>query len=93
MERRVGTVLVGRDADRVQFLQNVLNYQLVILHGESGVGKSSLLNVGLISDLEDRGFQPVVCRNWTREANSPEHPEDFVAGKVAAELRDIGIDE
>jgi hypothetical protein len=84
-------LLIGRDRDRERFAHDVLSHQLVILHGESGVGKSSLLNVGLIGDLEARGFQPVVCRNWTRNASSPDHPGDYVAGKVAAELRDLGI--
>ena len=91
MERGDDALLIGRDKERERFVHDVLSHQLVILHGGSGVGKSSLLNVGLIGDLESRGFQPVVCRNWTREASSPDHPGDFVAGKVAAELRDLGI--
>lgn len=91
MERGDDALLIGRGRERERFVHDVLSHQLVILHGGSGVGKSSLLNVGLIGDLEARGFQPVVCRNWTREVSSPEHPGDFVAGKVAAELRDIGI--
>jgi Pentapeptide repeats (9 copies) len=92
MEPGDDELLIGRDRDRERFIHDVLSHQLVILHGGSGVGKSSLLNVGLIGDLEARGFQPVVCRNWTRDASSPDHPGDFVAGKVAAELRDLGID-
>lgn len=91
MEPGDDELLIGRDRDRERFIHDVLSHQLVILHGGSGVGKSSLLNVGLIGDLEARGFQPVVCRNWTRDASSPDHPGDFVAGKVAAELRDLGI--
>jgi hypothetical protein len=91
MEPGDDELLIGRGRDRERFVHEVLTHQLVILHGESGVGKSSLLNVGLIGDLKERGFQPIVCRNWTREATSPDHPEDFVAGKVAAELRSLGI--
>ena len=91
MELGDDDLLIGRGQDRERFVHEVLTHQLVVLHGESGVGKSSLLNVGLIGDLRERGFQPIVCRNWTREAASPEHPEDFVAGKVAAELRALGI--
>lgn len=91
MEPGDDELLIGRGQDRERFVHDVLAHQLVTLHGESGVGKSSLLNVGLIGDLKERGFQPIVCRNWTREADSPDHPEDFVAGKVAAELRSLGI--
>jgi hypothetical protein len=92
MEPGDDDLLIGRSEDRDRFVHEVLTHQLVILHGESGVGKSSLLNVGLVRDLKERDFQPVVCRNWTRDAASPDRPEDFVAGKVAAELRVLGID-
>jgi Pentapeptide repeats (9 copies) len=91
MEPGDDDLLVGRQDDRDRFAHEVLTHQLVILHGESGVGKSSLLNVGLVHDLTERGFQPIVCRNWTREAGSPDRPEDFVAAKVATELRSLGI--
>jgi hypothetical protein len=92
MEPGDDDLLIGRQDDRDRFAHEVLTHQLVILHGESGVGKSSLLNVGLVRDLTERGFQPIVCRNWTREAGSPDRPEDFVAAKVATELRSVGID-
>jgi hypothetical protein len=92
MEPGDDDLLIGRQDDRDRFAHEVLTHQLVILHGESGVGKSSLLNVGLVRDLTERGFQPIVCRNWTREAGSPDQPEDFVAAKVATELRSLGID-
>lgn len=92
MEPGDDDLLIGRQDDRDRFAHEVLTHQLVILHGESGVGKSSLLNVGLVGDLTERGFQPIVCRNWTREAGSPDRPEDFVAAKVATELRSLGID-
>jgi hypothetical protein len=92
MEPGDDDLLIGRQDDRDRFAHEVLTHQLVILHGESGVGKSSLLNVGLVRDLTERGFQPIVCRNWTREAGSPDRPEDFVAAKVATELRSLGID-
>lgn len=91
MEPGDDDLLIGRQDDRDRFAHEVLTHQLVILHGESGVGKSSLLNVGLVRDLSERGFQPIVCRNWTREASSPHRPEDFVAAKVATELRSLGI--
>lgn len=91
MEPGDDDLLVGLQDDRDRFVHEVLTHQLVILHGESGVGKSSLLNVGLVRDLTERGFQPIVCRNWAREAGSPERPEDFVAAKVASELRSLGI--
>jgi hypothetical protein len=91
MEPGDENLLIGRAGMRDSFVQEVLTHQLVVLHGESGVGKSSLLNAGLVNDLRDRGFFPVVCRNWTRDPSSPDRTEDFVAGKVAAELAELGI--
>ena len=91
MEPGDDDLLIGRDGDRERFVHEVLTHQLVILHGESGVGKSSLLNVGLVHDLGESDFQPIVCRNWARDAASPDRPEDFVAGKVAQELGALGI--
>src|SRR5260370_38531711 len=91
MEPGDDELLGGRQDDRDRFAHEVLTHQLAILHGDSGVGKSSLLNVGLVRDLTERGFQPIVCRNWAREAGSPDRPEDFVAAKVARALRSLGI--
>src|SRR3954453_7653601 len=85
-------LLIGRSAVRDSFAQEVLTHQLVVLHGESGVGKSSLLNAGLTGDLRERGFFPIVCRNWTRHPSSPDRTEDFVAGKVSAALTEMGIE-
>jgi hypothetical protein len=93
MEPQDYNLLIGREQDSDRFVHDVLRHQLVILHGESGVGKSSLLNVGLLHDLKESDFRPIVCGNWTREAGSPDEPGEFVAGKVAAQLRPLGIDD
>src|ERR1700730_8481648 len=48
----------GREELIDEFTAKVLLHRLVILFGESGVGKSSVLNAGLIPALRKKGFQP-----------------------------------
>lgn len=48
----------GREELINQLTSKVLLYRLVVLFGESSVGKSSLLNAGLIGALREKGFQP-----------------------------------
>ncbi|MEH2311445.1 MAG: ribosome assembly protein 4, partial [Nostoc sp.] len=51
------------------------DYKLIVIHGQSGVGKSSLVNAGLIPALKDKAigiqdYLPVVMRvytNWVEE--------------------------
>jgi uncharacterized protein YjbI with pentapeptide repeats len=57
-------LLVGRERDRRLFNHEVQNHRLILLGGESGVGKSSLLDAGLVPDLRTAGYAVVVCRNW-----------------------------
>lgn len=56
--------LVGRERDKADFLDDVLRNALVILEAESGVGKSSLLQSGLIPLLEAQGYQPLYYNVW-----------------------------
>lgn len=77
-------LLVGRDADEARFADDVLAHQLVILTGESGVGKSSLLNVGLVRRLRQEGFLPLVCYDWTN-VDGVQDPELLVVDKLRAD--------
>ncbi|WP_448273957.1 nSTAND1 domain-containing NTPase [Nostoc sp. DSM 114160] len=51
------------------------DYKLIVIHGQSGVGKSSLVNAGLVPALKDKAigvqdYMPVVMRvytNWMEE--------------------------
>ena len=38
----------GRDKDCENLYQHILGHQIVVLHGKSGYGKSSLINAGII---------------------------------------------
>ncbi len=52
----------GREEEEYELLQLVLAERLVLLSALSGVGKSSLVNAGLLEPLRERGFFPMVVR-------------------------------
>jgi uncharacterized protein YjbI with pentapeptide repeats len=52
----------GRDREVARLADLVLSQSLVILFARSGLGKSSLINAGLLEKLRDNGCIPVVAR-------------------------------
>lgn len=81
-----GDQLVGREEDRQRFRQQIDSNRLILLTGESGVGKSSLLEAGLVPELEEAGYTVAVCRDWSGDASN--EAAEFVASKVRHVLID-----
>lgn len=52
----------GRAEDSERLLNLVLAERLVLFYGESGIGKTSLINATLLNGLRDKHFFPVVIR-------------------------------
>jgi len=52
----------GRDKESQTLLEMVLAENLVLLFARSGVGKTSMINAGVLEPLRTRGFFPVVVR-------------------------------
>lgn len=59
---REGEILYGRDEDIRALSQRVLNDTGTLLYGRSGIGKSSLLNAGVIPAARRKGITPVYIR-------------------------------
>jgi len=57
-------LLIGREPDIERITRAVLDRPLVVLHGYSGCGKSSLLQNGLYHALPKSGYRMLVARNW-----------------------------
>ena len=67
---REGEVLYGRDDDIRDLTQCVLTDTDTLLYGKSGIGKSSILNAGVIPAARRNGFLPVLIRLSHKESHS-----------------------
>lgn len=77
--------LYGRADHIADFVTSVLDHSLVVLHGDSGVGKSSLLNVGLLASLRRRGYTLRICNDWSHiDRDTALSAEEFIRAKLAA---------
>ena len=65
-----GEVLYGRDDDIRDLTQSVLNDVDTLLYGKSGIGKSSILNAGVIPAARRYGYLPVLVRLSHKEQHS-----------------------
>jgi len=61
----------GRTADTLTLCRAIKRFPLVLLHGHSGVGKSSLLNAGLLPRLEHH-YRPIYLRRARQDEASGE---------------------
>ncbi len=57
-----GEVLYGRDEDIRDLVQCVLNDVDTLLYGKSGIGKSSILNAGILPAARRNGYLPILIR-------------------------------
>ncbi len=58
--------LIGRADDVTKFKRLLFDTDVVVFTGSSGVGKTSMLQVGLIPELRESGYTVVVCNKWSR---------------------------
>jgi len=78
----------GREREARSLLSLVLAERLVVLFAKSGMGKSSLINAGLVQPLRDRGFLPLVVRlNDQRRALT-----DALFDGIRRAAEDAGVD-
>lgn len=77
---REGEVIYGRDVEIRELSQSILMYRDIVLYGHSGIGKSSIINAGIIPVLRLKGFTPIYIRL--------SHKEDDVSylSQIKAEL-------
>ena len=79
-------VFFGRDRE-VEALTNLVSSStMVVVHAPSGLGKSSLLNAGLIPALHDEDTMEVVsCRTWR------EDPLAIICDRLSMQGRQEGV--
>lgn len=68
-------IFFGRDKDTAQLKKLVDRQKLVVLYGKSGLGKSSLVNAGLIPQIEQEDhYTPIIIRFGAWTENSAQTP-------------------
>lgn len=82
----------GRDAEQYELLQMVLAERLVLLFARSGVGKSSLINAGLLEPLRNKRYFPLVVRISGSKDDPLESLYDGIKAAVVASRERIGIE-
>lgn len=61
-EREEAALFFGREQEVLRLLAQVKAHRLVVVFAKSGIGKSSLINAGLLPLLEEEPYQPVKIR-------------------------------
>lgn len=89
--------LIGREEDIGELVYLIRDRSLIVLSGDSGVGKSSLLAAGLIPALQADGYKTLVCNDWTDGRSGPERSRglegvsSFLTQKFDSDLERLGI--
>ena len=61
-EESDSSIFFGREQEKAQILSKIVSFRLVLLHGKSGTGKTSLIKAGLMPDLRERGYAVTYAR-------------------------------
>lgn len=85
-DRDESELLIGRDKDCDEFLREVDTHSLMLLTGPSGVGKTSLLEAGLVPKLRVSGYKVAVCRFWGGAFDAKD-PASFLAEKMRQDFQ------
>ncbi len=78
-------VFFGRDTDIEKLLEIVHFEPLVLLYSKSGLGKSSLINAGVIPQLETGENNQIFTIRFTRASDDSVSPLANVASKIRTE--------
>jgi hypothetical protein len=87
VERSTAAGFADRQADVDAFLHHIRQNQLLVFHGESGAGKTSLINVKIIEELWGEDYAPMLCRDWSGATTPGERPDDKLIPRVDNFLR------
>lgn len=83
VERSTSNGFVDRQADVDAFLYHLRQNNLLVFHGESGSGKTSLINVKIVEELFAEQYAPLLCRDWAG-TDAATDVDKFIYGKLLA---------
>ncbi len=76
---QTGETLYGRDREVLDLLDLLIAERIVLLYSPSGAGKTSLIQAGLLPELEQEDFQPLPVMRVSLEP-PPEQAKDLPSG-------------
>ena len=76
---QTGETLYGRDREILELLDLLIAERIVLLYSPSGAGKTSLIQAGLLPELEEEDFQPLPVMRVSLEP-PPEQANDLPSG-------------
>ncbi|RXK86385.1 nSTAND1 domain-containing NTPase [Filimonas effusa] len=76
-------LFIGREKETQSLFNKTISEKLVLLFARSGIGKSSLLNAGLIPLLQKKGFLPINVRLNTNATSSLDSPVKILKDALA----------
>lgn len=79
----------GREKEIELLTSKILCHRSFILHGKSGVGKSSLIRAGLVPALKQQGHSPFVIRSFHDPAEQLLHTLNRLTGEHNGSLKKI----
>jgi hypothetical protein len=79
----VSQYFFGRDREIPELADRIRQRPLTILYGQSGLGKTSLLNAGVLPRLRQQGYAPVLVRVIYDPQLQPLSPEEQVLREFA----------
>ncbi len=88
-ERDQKRIFFGRDQDKTNLFRTISVNDLTVLYGESGLGKSSLLNAGVLPEFIVQGVTAIPLRFYAYNKDNPVNPLQNILGQ----LRPFALDE
>jgi WD40 repeat protein len=74
--------LFGRDVEKIELLNVLIAERIVLLYSPSGAGKTSLIQAGLVPDLEAEHFRPLPPIRVNRMPSDDISPNRYVASAI-----------
>ena len=78
-------IFKGRDIEAKNLLNLVLSENLIVIYGKSGMGKTSLINAGLLHPLREKGYFPVTIRFTSNP------PVDTIISSIERKAKNEGV--
>lgn len=84
------SLFFGRSREKKELLQMLKNERTIVLFAKSGVGKSSLINAGLIPYMQEDGFYPIKIRFQYTESGRMKTPLQILHEVISYKIKKEG---